>query len=246
MTRSFPFFQNAHVNGFDVGGTQNAFNLPWTPTVGNLILIYLFYGNGASPLPAGTPTFASGWNLFTSVAGFSGIACFGVYHYVASGEGLPLAPLLSSGVGYVSYAPVIIELAGVTGVFANDHVGSQTKFQQNTSPFVAPSGVVGPNGIVVSVFGEYGSTANTTGASGWSMLTGMENNLAWGIVHAYANFYPSGGIASGTLTPGIAGSNQFYIQSTFAALSVPPSPPTVETVYFRRPEPTNGHSVRSW
>ena len=190
--------------------------VPWTPVIGNLIVIYLLWGDGTVANPTIDPT---NWTVFKTLVATTDYT-IGIYRYVQSGDTATLPNICTAGSAL--YAPQVLEISGVTGTFGTDHISDKSGFQSNATPFTTTSDTTNAvNQFAVISYGEATSTGTQAVISSpWTNGTAQFNNSAWGTSVLFFQFYPSSGsTVQGTITPQVSTLPQGYIQSIFGAPS---------------------------
>jgi hypothetical protein len=199
-----------------------------TPKQGNLLVAFMNYGAGDA---AGIVEGAD-WTEFAAIGdGTPGeVQTLAIYRYVEPGDTSVLPELTTSGSTGAFSSHVVIELDGVTGVWADDHQGADRKFWQGsgTSAFdTTADTTTGDNQIALLNFANYNaSDLSTVSGTGWVYL-GANNvrGADYGGWFVAINFFPTGGAnVTANIDPGNGNSGSAYIQSLFAGGGGGPPP----------------------
>lgn len=229
-----PFPRNVSIFAVDsaTAGHPTTPTMTFKPRAGNLLVLYL----GWNPINTTTnPTVdTSNWTTFITQNGTSTGATnnmrLGLYRYVQTGDTATLPNITTAGNS--EYSIQVLEIGGVSGNWALDHIGSISGYQDNHSPFVMGSqSTRGADQFAWVSYGELNTTIAAGVPSGW--IEGLEeaiNSSVYGATFCYVKFFPaSGSTVSGTITPGVGNKDQCYIQSIFGQGLAPPPQDVVFT-----------------
>lgn len=178
-------------------GTPGTVALDSTPTVGNLVLVFLACNCSDSAL-----TFTSDWTVFNRAYNSdTNVTVIGLYRYVQSGDTSTLPTLCSAGSTY--HVKMAMEISGVSGTWNTDFI-SCVQTQGVTVGHYAP--VAGA--LMIAACGFYNGTnvGLTLGAS-WTMDQTGGNHPSygqWGLAHQFAtnkDDYVEAAFSGGTGSP---------------------------------------------
>lgn len=188
-----------------------------TPKVGNLLLGFISWKDGGS---AGPTVNAASWSQFASALNGSNPIALGLERYVQSGDTAVLASLCTAGSG--AWSVNVVEVSGVSGTFASDHISDKAGYQATGATFVTTAdATTGPNQVAITHYAEFAGTADpsVTGADAQALANSSSTYGAWGLSVDYEA--SSSAAIQSTWTPSSSTHKQGYIQSIFGSASTP-------------------------
>lgn len=197
--------------GRSLSGTSrpDAVKLFGLPKLGSLILASIAWGNGGS----GAPTLNTGnWTNFVTALAGSNPQALGNWRYVAGGDTDVLPQLYSAGSAFFFCS--VIEVTGVSGVFADDVVAFAAARQASGSSMTTtPVNTTAADQLGVIMASNYDGSAFLSFSAGWNQALASLDFSNYGAVGIAAKNFPVAGTAvTGTITETGTGNPAAWIQ----------------------------------
>ncbi len=196
----------AIIQHYSSTSSTNTVTVGSTPAVGNLLIAFIYWGNGNSAQPA----INAGWTQFLTVNGNPGsVAGFGLYRYVQAGDTSTLTFLTGT------FGAVVYEISGVSGTFATDVAASNGKWQATVTSLtsVAETTTIA-NALTLLSGAQYSGTTNPTFSAGWTSDESKHGGT-WTVSGANQIFANNSSSVSGTVSFTSSG-NSAIMQVVFA------------------------------
>lgn len=217
------------------GGVTSGKTLSAAPTVGNLLIAFVFFGSASEA----SMVVASGWFVVDKAMdpGTDPNICgLALGRYVESGDTATMPAFLSSS-GATYHAWTVYEIAGVTGDWSIDFFASSAMQQAGiTSAYSGrPRRVTVPNVLALCGFAKYGENSPVaTTPAGWTTDVNAAKYIefgAYGCAHKAAS---AGDDVSASFNSSSAGSNPASIMQVLLAVERPTVPTVTRTRVFLR------------
>jgi hypothetical protein len=193
-------------------GIPGAIKMGGDPANGHLLRTYLYWKDGS----AAAPTVSGSWTNDTNATNGTNPMVLGLYRY-ASSDTRTLPALCTAGTS--SWAADVVELGGVSGTFASDHVSSKNGYQASGATMVTTSdATTAANQIATTGFINFSTTGNPVSVTGADLLDyGIATSAegCWGQSEQYAP--SSSTTVQTTWTPPLTTAKSAYIQDIWGA-----------------------------
>lgn len=185
--------------GRALSGTSrpDAIKLFGLPKLGSLMLAGVAWGNGGS----GAPTLNTGnWTNFVTALNGSSPQALGNFRYVAGGDTDVLPQLYSAGSAF--FIATVVEVTGVSGVFADDVVSSAAARQAlGVAMTTTPANTTDVDQLGIIFASNYDASTFLSVSVGWPIALAALDFSNYGAAAVAAQFYPLAGSAvTGTIT----------------------------------------------
>lgn len=165
------------INSLAVPGT---FNPGFTPTAGNLILVFLHCNINQSNVTVNTTSWTQ--DLDVNTGGGSPVQLgMTLWRYAQIGDTSTFPALWTAGTSYTAWE--IYEISGVSGTWATDHENSASAFADAGTPTTTLScshTTSNANDLCLTGAGQYNGAHNPTYNSGWTLDESANNNGNYG------------------------------------------------------------------
>lgn len=165
------------INGSAIPGT---FNPGFTPTAGNLILVFLHCNIAVSSVTVNTTSWTQDLDVNTG-GGSPAQLGMTLWRYAQVGDTSTFPALWTAGSSYTAWE--IYEISGVSGTWATDHENSTSAFASAGTPTTTLScshTTSNANDLCISGAGQYNGSHNPTWNSGWTSDETSNNNANYG------------------------------------------------------------------
>lgn len=187
---------------------------PWLPPkIGNLLVAFIFWGDGATA----SPTVGSGWNIGKTASNGSNNSVLCLYRYAQTGDDTgPLPALLTGGSAF--QAIDMVEVGGVSGSWATDVFSIDAAYQASGTPLTTQQRyTIGANDLVLASFGNYdGNALLTSSSTGYDFILNSLNFSdygQWGTLRQH--FASDNSSVQSSCTINATGHSSSYVQIVF-------------------------------
>jgi hypothetical protein len=191
------------IQGLAVPGT---ITLAATPTVGNLLILFLHCNIGAGNITVNTAKWTKDADCLGQPGNITQVGMT-LYRYVQVGDTVTVPAPWTAGTSYTAYE--IYEISGVSGTWATDHEDTQQIGKDAgtaTTTLSVSHTTVAANALLLAGAGQYNGSHNPTWNGGWTSDETSNNNTNYGSQSSAEQAVASATAITATVTYG--GSSQ--------------------------------------